>query len=303
MYKPITYLLILILIWTGCSSPLSELPESQQKLVVQSEFKPDEPIKLYFFEGISMPVSGYKPEVPDSVDIKLKLNGEDLDVQRVNDEIPYYQVNNHFPTSGKEYKLWVSVPGNETIPTIRSSATIPYSDTIHDLNLRIDTTLEQGQIRTIKLTISLDISGTNNERYNELSVFQEAEGRIMPPLDTLWTPVSGDAAFLVSDEHILPVGIHWLNSKKSFLIDYYQLSDKRITLEMDMNATSASDVSRLRINLKSHTREGFDFILSYDKMNTDYYAEFPVLVSNIEDGIGIFTGYAETNTEVDFKNR
>jgi hypothetical protein len=240
---------VFLLLVAACSSSLDDLPETPEKLVVQAEFSPGRPIELYVFQGLGLPYSGSNPLVPDTVALTVSLEGKNLEVSRLSEPFPRYVVSNPGHTPGEEYELRAFIPGEESIPAVKANSIIPYSDSLYQLAIGVDTTQVSGDNRIVKLTVSFRISAHNPERFYELAVLQEAEGRLMPPIDTLWTPVTGKTAFVVSDEHVLPAGIYWLNSRKSFLIDHSRLADKNIRLELEMKSTLVSDLSRLGSSL------------------------------------------------------
>jgi hypothetical protein len=294
----------MLLLLYACSTPVIDLPETAEKLIVQSEFSPDEDMEIYVFKGSGIPGVGVDSSVPDSLELQWYSAGKSLNVERVvKDGVIYYRTHDEEYVAGQDYEIRASIPGNEEIASVRSKTTVPAKDSLLNIKISIDSTIESGDWREIGLKLSFDMTTNNWDRYYELKVAQEAEGRLMPPVDTLWTEVSGESLCVRREDFPLPTGVYWLTTRNSFLIDHFKLRDKNLTLHLEMSSNASSDLSRLRFKFRSHTQDGFEFIKSFDRMQSDYYTEFPVLVSNIQNGIGIFTAYAETRQIIDMKTR
>jgi len=291
-------------LWFGaCTSSVLELPETNEKIIVQAEFTDAQSFDLYIFRGIGIPINGTEPVVPDSVEIRVMVDGLELETEKINNEVPHFLVHTQDIQSGAEFDLRASIMDGTGIKPVRASTSVPSYDRLENTVVKVLSSEEMDDYRKIELNILFNIDGQNLDRYYELKILQEAEGLLFPPQDTVWTSVSNPFIDVVSENHILPPGINWLPSRNAFLIDYYKLEAKRVNLSLEMKSSATSDLSRLRMVLKSHTYDGYEFIKSFDKMQSSYQAEFPILVSNIQNGIGIFTAYAQTEEIVDMANR
>lgn len=281
-----------------------DLPATPEKLIVQSEFTPTQDMEIFFFKGLGMPGIDDESSVPDSLELHLFSEGFPLELELVQKEgISYYRANDLEYSPGQDFEIRASIPGNDEIESVRAKTIVPEKDSLFNILLTIDSTKESGTWREIGLKLSFDMTTNNWDRYYELKIIQEAEGKLMPPVDTLWTSIPGESLCVMRENYNLPAGVYWLNTRNSFLIDHFKLSEKHLTVHLEMNSNTTSDLSRLRFQFRSHTKDGFEFIKSYDRMQSDYFTEFPVLVSNIQNGIGIFTAYAETQQVIDMKTR
>lgn len=298
------YIGIGLLLLYSCSTPVIDLPETPEKLIVQSEFTPEEDLAIYFFKGFGMPGTEGESSVPDSLDVELYCEGKALELEKLEGAgIFYYRSSDLTYVPGQEFELRASIGGNEEVEAVKAKTIVPLKDSLLNMQLLIDTTKESGDWREIGLSLTFEMTTHNWDRYYELQITQEAEGKLMPPVDTLWAAVPAESLTLRQADQSLPAGVYWLSTRNSFLIDHFKLSDKKLSLPLKMNSNESSDLSRLKFTFRAHTQDGFAFIKSYDRLQSNYYTEYPVLVSNIQNGIGIFTAYAETQQLIDLKTR
>lgn len=278
----------------SCSYPVVELPETTDKIIVQSEFTHGHDILIYVSKGVGFPSPEVLPYVPDSIELHVISGTNNLEVIKHPGEAPFYQVRAE-TKPGQEFTLSITMPYEE-VSKVEAKTYIPEPSIlkVYSIEQIRDTLGPSGP--EIEVLMDFEIGQQNQDKYYELLISKQKTGQVMSPLDTIWRVLSGAESRIVVAGSKLPPGIRWLSERQSFLIDYYSLENKRIQLYYRFQMLTFEEISELVMQLKTHTADGFNFIKSYDKTSISYPTDFPILDSNIRDGIGIFTGYGSSET-------
>ena len=286
-----TFGILLSLLWlSACTVDVGELPDTPDKLIVQSECTQGLPVDIWITRGVGVPTEHEQPDVPDSMLVQLYIDGQSTSLERHTGNFPFYR-SEAGVSFGQELELRVSMPDG-SVPQVRAKTYLPYPAHIDEFSFTTsDIQLVDG-FRIARLNLSMQFQDSNQEKYYEISLAKNGIGRLMPPIDTLWKPETPEPVILDGYQDNLPEGITWIYGRKSFLIDHRKLAGKKASLDFELSTEAFFDLASMELSVKAHTQDGYAFLKSYDKIQSGYSGSFPILVSNIKDGIGLFSGYA-----------
>jgi len=74
---------------------------------------------------------------------------------------------------------------------------------------------------------------------------------------------------------------------------------RRVKLALPLEYEQQLLAAKIRLVIKSHTAAGFRYLYTYNQTRYQYAAVNPVLISNIENGIGCFIASARTEEELE----
>jgi hypothetical protein len=290
------YISLFCFFLVSCSIPIDELPETKSKIIVQCEFSSGQDIDVYVYKGVGLPSFESLPEVPDSINIKMYVDFDYLAIHQTENASPHFQAD-FSAIPGQRFNLNIDMPF-EGIEPVNASTIVPLSSNMNNIqvNLLTDTIIDERRMSHVLL--NFNIEDKNEEKYFELLIDRVQLAEIVEPVDTIWHEINLETDKVLLDPTKDPVrGITWLSERRSFLIDYYELEDKNISIPFSLDSPVSDRLSLLRYTLKTHTKDGFEFIKSYEKTKLNYQSDFPILVSNIENGIGVFTAYNQSVTD------
>lgn len=291
---------LLVLLVSGCSYPVDDLTPTKDKLIVQCEFEPGNDILMYVFEGKGIPTDYEIPRVPDSVEIQIMKGNADLEVFRRIGTIPYYE-SRAFISPGDQFILKAKVPSG-SIEEVYAETYVPYPSASKDLLKKLVNLTEPSGIYRSLVAIEFGFEDINEERFFEIDVYLDeiALGETGGKLD--WEVLDTPVKLKYQGIELQP-GLEWLDSRNSFLVDFKKLDlDRRVKLELPLNYGKQVLGARVHLVIKSHSADGYRFIYTYNQTRYKYATVNPVLISNIENGIGCFIACSRTIEKLEIIN-
>jgi len=305
MKKLILLIYILPLYFVSCEKKLDiDLPETEKHIVVNGMINPDSLLEVRVSKSRNILDTNAIVHLPDAV-VKLYVNG--VFIQDLTSSGEGYFVSNLFPELDKEYSLTVDYPGLTSVHTqclIKKSGSINSVDTlretvINDWGYDIDT------ITTMKFDILFNDNGATNDFYflaiSSLQPIYEYLGK-----DTILTgyhqvPEYFDSQDLVFRSNTNNFSIEGLPGRV-FSDELFNGNNYEIQLEMYLSKyadiyvseQNALDSTMFYIRLYTVNQDFFRFVNSYNLNQSSEYDPFaqPVQIfSNVENGLGLFSGY------------
>ncbi len=299
MRKLLIKILVLMILVSGCVYPVDDLDTTEDKLIVQCEFEPGSDILIYVFKGIGLPSNFATPEVPDSLDLKIFKSGTSLEIIRRIGLVPYFE-SRGLVSQGDQMTLSAHVPdGNPH--GVYAETVVPYEAHAKELVVSSEV-LPPGPQNVFSSLIELGFGfeDANLERFYEIEVFVDELAQRKAPGELKWE-VFKNPVKLSHEETIPPgQGVAWLDSRGSFLVDFKKLDlSRRIKLVLPLENDDTLSGAKLRIIIKAHTEDGYRYLYTYNQTRYQYAAVNPVLISNIDNGIGCFIACTRTEKSME----
>ena len=268
---------------SSCTEKVNlEMPRKDKKIVVQGYLNPNQPIRLELFYSKPYPPESEDSEYQtiDNAEVKIfhkdslycELNYNDSTPPIHNN--PIYEARNTFPRAGKKYKLQIKVPGYKTI----------HAETLVPRKMKIKSVEHYMITREFEKLIHCDITFQDNPYFNNYYSFSTES-------------INGRDGFYSEDP--LFDGEYYL-----FHIPYKVFNDELINgktynlgidlfrIHMDsMKIELYSITEDCYLHLESVNRQHNKDELPIENVDLNIpIAEYVQVYSNIENGLGIFSG-------------
>jgi len=290
--------LVLLVLISGCTYPVDDLESTEDKLIIQCEFEPGSDIMLYVFKGIGIPADYEIPVVPDSVQIQIFKGNSSLDVVRRIAEIPYYETRG-FVLPGDKLLLKARVPEGE-LQEVYADTYVPLKTEVKDLNGFCQSVTDTALAYPYEVELEFGFEDLNDEKFYEIEVYLDEIATKGIGETMNWEVLEHPVKINYSSDEILQTGVDWLDSRKSFLVDFKKLDlSRRVKLMFPISGEKQLKGIRLRMVVKSHTASGYRYLYTYNQTRYQYAAVNPVLISNIENGIGCFIACTRTQKSLE----
>ena len=279
----------------SCTQSGVIFPETNDKLIVQCEFTEGAPFKIFVHRGVGLPSAYQDPSVPESPSIHVYNNEESFSVERVEDSLTYYKVDASL-IANEELMLDLSVPG-EMVEAVSAKSYIPGKTTIKDASFVVEIPGDDVNLNSYLVETSFELSDSNPEKYYEVSLIQERTASFPTPPDTSWSnSFSGDLYKAYYEE--LHEAVIWLSDRRSYIVNYPLLNGEKLKLQFNYDSQETIELSQSMLTVRTLTRDGYRFLRSLENASQPIGSDIHVLESNIEGGIGIFTGYSVSSESV-----
>lgn len=293
--KRLTYFLLGLLILSSCEQDaFFEVPEGHTKLFAFSEITTDTPIKvaLNTAPGINSDDDFEFPKQPDAQVVLMK-NGVELDdpgFRYIAREEAFVSQGAFRPEAGVEYSLKISLKNDVEILPIVGSTVIPKPQFLEHVFLKSFVEQKVNPLqKEFTLSLDIDFKDLSYPKYILKPYFINAQGE--------------NEALLVKS--IRGEGDCALYSKElsGIIVDAEKLSGK-LSLELTNDALASIDteVSKVFFEVNTITEEGYRYYVAFSRQSNAQAAAIsePVIsFTNFENGLGLFTGYSSTVTEVE----
>ena len=286
---------------TSCEEPVDlDIATQEPQIVVNSTFLPGQPFQV----SVSKSKNILAPEADEYINdaiVRIFSNGEALEeLQLKHFRHPLYQSRITTPESGKVYRLEVSVPGKELVV---AEDIVPFPVTLDDISLDTIEIIGEADERVYKVEITVNFEDPiGAQDYYHLSLFnqlgtEDRENESMNGFDgeeevgTTLMPLSP----LESDNANPAVTFHYEEGGVLFNDETFDGQKTTLKFYSLLNLQEAGKYGEVVGFLRTVSRPYYLYhsTLSLQIANKDRPFVEPISVySNIENGLGIFSGYA-----------
>ena len=289
---------------TSCEEPVDlDIAIQEPQIVVTSNFAPGEPFKVTVTKSRNVLASEADEYVNNAVVRIFSSQGKELDKLPLNNfHTPFYESKRLTPESGKAYRLQIDIPEK---PAIIAEDIVPLPVALTAIEM--DTIEIFGEAIEQIYKVAIDVHFTDPigaQDYYHLSLFNHIEDSedSTVPMDGYTGSSTGQGAKelmplmpLESDKNNPSVIFHFEDGGVLFTDEDFDGQKTMLTfyslLSFDNEAHLGTVVGELRTVSKDYYL--YHTSLSRQIANKDRPFVEPISVySNIENGLGIFSGYA-----------
>ena len=288
---------------TSCEEPVDlDIAIQEPQIVVTSNFTPGEPFKVSVTKSRNVLTSEADEFVNNAVVRIFSSQGKELDKLTLNNfHTPFYESKRIAPESGKAYRLEVEVPDK---PTILAEDIVPLPVALTAIEMDTIEIFGAASEQIYKVSIAVNFTDPiGAQDYYHLSLFNHSvnseEGT---PMDGFNGTTGGTEANVLiplmpleSDKNNPAVTFHFEDGGVLFTDEDFDGQKATLTfyslLSFDNEAHQGKVVGELRTVSKDYYL--YHTSLSRQIANKDRPFVEPISVySNVENGLGIFSGYA-----------
>ncbi len=285
-------IILLTLFNISCEKELKLNEElTKPKIVVNSFYSANDTLRVHLSESKSILQNDYIP-LPNIEDATVKLFSNGTEIGTLTHQyFGHYTLNSPFPIAGQPYELEVT---HAKLDDVKSESICPKAIEI----IAMDTSRIQNNFK-LKLTIEDDVNATNYYSIKIMNTFITTN-EISPgvfQIDTLvqdsWICTKDINAETSSDPTVESCQNELFFNDTNFNGEVYDFN-----VYMDIYQTT-----KLIVVIKSINEDLFKYNKSlqlYQETNGNPFGEPVQVFTNIENGIGIFSGYSETTKVIEF---
>lgn len=289
---------------TSCEEPVDlDIAIQEPQIVVTSNFAPGEPFKVTVTKSRNVLASEADEYVNNAVVRIFSSQGKELDKLPLNNfHTPFYESKRLTPESGKAYRLQVDVPGK---PAIIAEDIVPLPVALTAIEM--DTIEIFGEATEQIYKVSIDVHFTDPigaQDYYHLSLFNHVEDSedSTTPMDG-YTGSSTDQGAkeliplmpLESDQNNPSVIFHFEDGGVLFTDEDFDGQKTTLTFYSLLSFDNEDHLGKVVGELRTVSKDYYLYHTSLSRQiaNKDRPFVEPISVySNIENGLGIFSGYA-----------
>lgn len=290
---------------TSCEEPVDlDIAIQEPQIVVTSNFAPGEPFKVTVTKSRNVLSSEADEFVNNAVVRIFSSQGKELDKLTLNNfHTPFYESKRITPESGKAYRLQVEVPEK---PMIVAEDIVPLPVALTAIEM--DTIEIFGAAAEQIYKVSIDVHFTDPigaQDYYHLSLFNHMEdseegNTPMDGFDGSSTGRTGAQILtplmpLESDKNNPPVIFHFEDGGVLFTDEDFDGQKTTLTFYSLLNFNNEAHQGKVVGELRTVSKDYYLYHTSLSRQiaNKDRPFVEPINVySNIENGLGIFSGYA-----------
>lgn len=289
---------------TSCEEPVDlDIAIQEPQIVVTSNFAPSEPFKVTVTKSRNVVASEADEFVNNAVVRIFSSQGKELDKLPLNNfHTPFYESKRIIPESGKAYRLQVDVPGKSTI-IAEDIVPLPVALTA----IKLDTLEIFGAAAEQIYKVSIDVHFTDPigaQDYYHLSLFNHTEdSEDFIPMDGLNGSSTGRTGASVltplmpleSDKNNPAVIFHFEDGGVLFTDKDFDGQKATLTFYSLLSFKNEAHQGKVVGELRTVSKDYYLYHTSLSRQiaNKDRPFVEPISVySNIENGLGIFSGYA-----------
>ncbi len=306
-YKWIFILLTFGLLFaTSCEEPVDlDIAIQEPQIVVNSNFAPGQPFRVSLTKSKNVLTTEAEEFVNNAVVKVFDPQGVELDELRlINFRTPYYESRSLSPESGKVYRLEISIPGQ---PQIIAEDIVPLPVALKAIEM--DTIEIFGEVDERIYKVEIDVNFEDPigaQDYYHLSLYNHIDDGSMESMFDGDGPNDGKKRLaplmpLESDKANPAVTFHYEDGGVLFTDEDFDGQEASLKfyslLSLNNEAHKGKVVGELRTVSKAYYL--YHTSLSRQIANKDRPFVEPISVySNIENGLGIFSGYAQYRDSV-----
>lgn len=300
--KNILFILIaFFFIFSSCEKKLDiDLPDSDKKIVVNGIVNPDSLMKVRISKSLNVLDNGNVEYLSDAV---VKLYKDDVLMEELNNMNSGYFMSSVFPEINANYKLTIDYSGLTSVNSeiqLKKAVNIVSVDTVSEVRINnygdgyIDTSYimhfeikikddaDKSDYYFLSLRAIIPVYDFIDDEYviiasEETNMFFESDDHVFR--NSEWFTLDGMQGIVFTDEM-------FNGNEYSFDIEHYIFKND----EFDYKQLG----TMYYVKLLTVTEDVFNYISSYNLNQQTLYDPFaqPVQIySNIENGLGIFSGY------------
>lgn len=294
--KAIPYIL-LILAFAGtvsCEKIIDiNIPEGERKIVVNGLVNPDSLIRINLSRSLSV-LETNEFVYLEGANVQVSKDGSLLGILT---EQPngWYVLPGHYPEAGSVYGLEVSYPG---LASVSANATLADPVSFSE----IDTTYQASDFFGGSYQLSFDFQDPDGRNYYALSItatHKVFDYETLSYLDSL-TTYSVYFNFLERGDGIQSAfvedgAVTYYGSKVFFSDDLFSGQIMDVDIEIGSYSFFDADTVRLDVSLEHVSEPFYLYAISsgkYDQTAGNPFSEPVSVYTNIENGLGIFSGYS-----------
>jgi len=286
---------------TSCEEPVDlDIAIQEPQIVVTSNFAPGEPFKVTVTKSRNLLTSEADEFVNNAVVRVFSSQGKELDKLSLNNfHTPFYESKRIAPESGKAYGLQVEVPGK---PTILAEDIVPLPVALTAIEM--DTLEIFGETTEQIYKVAIDVHFTDPigaQDYYHLSLFNHtADLETGAPMDGFNGSSTGEIVLtplmpLESDKNNPAVIFHFEDGGVLFTDEDFDGQKATLTFYSLLSFNNEANQGKVVGELRTVSKDYYLYHTSLSRQiaNKDRPFVEPISVySNIENGLGIFSGYA-----------
>jgi len=291
---------------------LVDLPKAPQRLVIASSTAQDQPFTVILSRTEAVNIQLVVAEGVRNADVRIFEDDQQVDVLQQHppvdpnypDEIPIiYTSTGKMPVPGHRYGIVVSAAGFESVS---SSYIQPAIVEIDDFTLR-----EQTRSGFYDSTTYFDSTGPHQEFQKGAFVSYSASVKFTDPPGPNYYSfrlVGSRTKNYHDDSLYMETSLNMTSYDYNSYMDDSKFEGKQVTLdfsaEMSGHIFNKKDTlapDYLTVELRSINKEYFDFIVQNRRQSVAYrdpYSQPIITYTNVNGGLGIFTGYSASRRVV-----
>ena len=288
------------LVLVSCEQAVDlELEELQPQVVINSQFTPGHPFRVTVSKSQNVLNAAADEFLTNAKVTVLNADGRALETLRLEtDRRPIYQSRQLQPSVGRTYHVRVETEGGEVLT---ASDYLPFPVALKQLRMdTIDTFLAgENRVHKVAITVSFDDPVGMQDHYH-LVLYRHLRTTDGPTHDFNPNSEAGDLTLLPfdrleSDENNPPLTFH--HEPGGVLFADEQFDGQTTTLTFYTLLTESEELTTDRVvgELRSVSNDYYRFNTTVSRQLATQNNPFaqPVRVySNVENGLGIFAGYA-----------
>lgn len=300
----INRILPILLLWvffaTSCEEPIDlDIANSEPQLVVSSHFQPGHPFQVTITKSRNILSSEADEYVNNAVVRVLTQSGRELDkLQLKNFRNPIYESRRLLPESGKAYRLEVNTPDQEKIV---AEDIVPFPVALEEIRIDTIEVFGEAEDRVYKVAISVQFDDPiGAQDYYHLRLYKHI---VTEESNLNISGFAGDGEVtklmplmpLESDKDNPAVTFHYEDGGILFTDEDFDGQKSALKFYSLLSFNNEERSSKLLGELRTVSESYYLYHTSLSRQiaNKDRPFVEPISVfSNIENGLGIFSGYA-----------
>ena len=292
---------------TACEEPVDlDIAIQAPQIVVKSNFTAGQPFQVTITKSKSLLSADAEEFVNDAVVRISSPQGKLADkLQLKSFREPYYESRTLVPESGQMYRLEIEVPGQEQII---AEDIVPLPIALESIEMDTIETLGEAEDLIYKIAIKVNFTDPiGAQDYYHLNLFNHMaiNGEDTPPMEGFNEGVGEHALIplmpLESDKSNPSVTFHYEEGSVLFSDEDFDGEQTSLTFYSLLSLSNEAHRGKVVGELRTVSKDYYLYHTSLSRQiaNKDRPFVEPISVyTNIENGLGIFSGYAQYRDSV-----